>query len=95
MQSDSDSTAGARPDVNGSDGPSASPSSAGEQSSTEAINRLVQQLAETNVHLLVLADQVAKALAHVSVLLDLLVTIDEEDTQDTAGGTYLDGSPIL
>lgn len=92
MQSDSDSTAGARPDVNGSGEPSASLSSADVLSSTEAIDRLVRQLAETNVHLLVLTDQVAKALAHVSLLLDLLVT-EEEDADSS--GTYLDGSPIL
>lgn len=94
MQSDSDSTAGARPDVNGSGEPSASPFSAAGPSSTEAIDRLVQQLAETNVHLLVLTDQVTKALAHVSLLLDLLVSEDATE-DDTSGGRYLDGTPIL
>lgn len=93
MESDFDSIAGAQPEGSGSAAPSASPSSAGEPSSSEAIDRLVRQLAEANVHLLVLTDQVAKALAHVSLLLDLLMS--EEEADDSSADTYLDGTPIL
>lgn len=93
MQSAFDSTAGAQREESGSAETSASRSSAAEPSSSEAIYKLVQKLHETNVHLLVLTDQVAKCLAHVSLLLDLLVS--EEEADDSSVGTYLDGTPIL
>lgn len=94
MESNSDSTAGAQPDESGSAATSASQSNAAEQSLVAAIARLAQQLGETNVHLLVLADQTAKCLAHVSLLLDLLVSEDDSE-EESPTGTYLDGTPIL
>jgi hypothetical protein len=92
MPSNSDSTVAVQPDASGSAGTSALHSNAAERSSAAAIDRLTQQLAETNVHLLVLTDQTAKCLAHISLLLDLLVS--EEDSDDASSGTYLDGTPI-
>jgi hypothetical protein len=57
-----------------------------------ALHGLVRQLGETNVHLLVLADQTAKCLSHISILLDLVVSSEAEEDEEAR--TYLDGSPV-
>lgn len=93
MQSESGSNVAAPSGASGSSAPSASPPSEAEPSLIAAMHGLVQQLGETNVHLLMLADQTAKCLAHIALLIDLLASSEEED--ETEPRTYLDGTPIL
>jgi hypothetical protein len=92
MANPNDSAVDAPLDVNGSSERCASPSSEAERLLLTAVHRLIEQLSETNVHLLMLADQTARCLAHVTVLLDLLVADDDES--DTDATTYLDGTRI-
>lgn len=84
---------GAPSGESGSNAPSVSPPSEADLSLIAAMHGLVQQLSETNVHLLMLADQTAKCLAHMALLVDLLASSEEEDEAEP--GTYLDGTPIL
>lgn len=93
MRNESDSAADAPLAESGSSARSALPSREGEPLLTAAMDRLAHQLGETNVRLLVLADQTAKCLAHISLLLDLLVSSEEEEQEQERA--YLDGSPIL
>jgi hypothetical protein len=93
MTSENDSTVAARVGVNGSSERCASPPSEAEQSLHAAIRNLVQQIGETNAHLMILSDQTARCLAHIALLVDLLLS--DEDESDTDTMTYLDGRPIL
>jgi hypothetical protein len=93
MANADDSTVAAPPGANGSNEQCGSPPSAGEQSLAAEMRLLVRELAETNLHLLVLTDQTAKCLAHIAVLLDLLLS-DEADDSDRDATTYLDGTRI-
>lgn len=90
--SDSVSTVDARLAESGLNAPCSLPPNEAERSLLEAMHGLVQQLGETNVHLLMLADQTVKCLAHISILIDLLMSSEEEETTDAR--TYLDGTPV-
>lgn len=92
--SESGSSVAARLDERSSSDSGALPPSEAEQPLLAEMRSLVQQLAETNVHLLVLTDQVAKCLAHISLLLDLILS-NEEEVDETDGRKYLDGTPVL
>jgi hypothetical protein len=93
MPSESDSVVGAPLDGSGSSAPLASLPSEAERSLIVALHGLVHQMGETNVHLLVLADQTAKCLAHISLLLDLVLSSEPED-EEQQPKSYLDGSPV-
>lgn len=93
MASESDSAVDAPPGANGSNEPCSLRSNEGEQSLIVEMRVLVRQMAETNIHLMVLADQTSKCLAHIAILLDLVFT--DEDEADTESTTYLDGTPII
>lgn len=92
--SESGSSVAAQLDERSSSDSGSSPPSEAEPPLLAEIRGLVQQLAETNVHLLVLTDQIAKCLAHISLLLDLILS-SEEDVDETDGSKYLDGTPVL
>lgn len=93
MSNERDFGVDARLDVNGSGAQFKLPPNALDPSLTVALHDLVKQLGETNALLMVLVDQTAKCLAHISILLDIVLTDDDES--DTDATTYLDGSPIL
>lgn len=92
MSNERDFGVDARLDANGSNAPFNSPPNAADPSLIVALHDLVQQLGETNTHLMVLADQTAKCLAHIAILLDIVLSDDDEPGTDAT--TYLDGSPI-
>lgn len=81
------------PGENGSNALCDSPRNGADQPLTAAVCDLVKQMAETNALLIVLADQTAQCLAHMSILMDIVVTNEEQPDSDTT--TYLDGSPII
>lgn len=93
MDSENDSNADALSGGSGSSGPCASPPNELAGSLLAEMRALVRELSETNIHLLVLTDQTAKCLAHIAVLLDLMLS--ENDDVDTESTTYLDGKPII
>jgi hypothetical protein len=92
MPTESDSPVGAPLVGNGSSASPASPPSEAERSLIAAIQGLAHQLGETNVHLLVLADQTAKCLSHISLLLDLVLSNEAEEDEEAR--TYLDGTQV-
>jgi hypothetical protein len=94
MEGASSSGAGVQLAASGSCALCDSAPSEAERSLTVALLALVQQLTETNVHLLTLADQTAKALEHIAFLTDLMSMDDDEDNAH-ADRIYLDGTPIL
>lgn len=93
MSNERDFDVGVPPDASGSGEQFNLPRNAVDPSLTAALHDLVKQIGETNAHLMVLADLTAKCLAHISILLDIVVS--DEDESDTEATTYLDGSPIL
>jgi uncharacterized Rossmann fold enzyme len=93
MSNETDFDVDARPGVNGSNAQSCSRQNEADRSLTAALHDLVKQLGETNAHLMVLAGQTAKCLAHLSILIDIVLTDEDESATDAT--TYLDGSPIL
>lgn len=93
MQSEPDSPAAAPPGESESSAPGGWLQSEQQSSLTAEMRGLIHQLRETNVHLLVLADQTARCLEHISVLVDLLASSDDAD-DESQPGAYLDGTPI-
>jgi uncharacterized Rossmann fold enzyme len=93
MSNERDFGADVRLDVNGSNARSNLLPNEADRSLTGAIHELVSQLRETNIQMMVLADQTAKCLAHISILIDIVLS--DTDESDTEAVTYLDGSPIL
>lgn len=86
MANESGSTADVPLDANGSSASHALLPNAVEQSLIEALYSLVQQMAETNQHLLTMTHQMAMMLEH-------LASQAEDDAEEPS--MYLDGSPLV
>jgi dihydroorotase-like cyclic amidohydrolase len=92
MRNESDLGAAAPSGESGSNEPCGSRPSEAELSLAAAMHGLVRQMGETNIHLMMLAQQTAKCLEHIEILVDLVVGSEVEDEEQPR--SYLDGTPV-